>query len=136
MSMNWLPYLKGIGIRIHTVRYQKVRKRIMTDDLELSIKYSSDDDITSKERRRIHGRPLHAGTSCVCSSFCHSIELIVHLFFYLSNSRRKTKAKPSTESYEHQAKKRQVPPSYISGPTKIAIRPPRKPNPLALRGDI
>ena len=52
MSINGLPYLKGIGIRIHTVRYQKVRKRIINDDIDSS-DHNDEDDITKRERRRI-----------------------------------------------------------------------------------
>ena len=34
MSDNGLSFLKAIGIRVHTVRYQKIRKRIQKDDAE------------------------------------------------------------------------------------------------------
>ena len=32
MRDNGLSYLKAIGIRVHTVRYQKIRKRINKKD--------------------------------------------------------------------------------------------------------
>lgn len=32
MNDNELSYLKGIGIRVHTVRYQKVRKQTVQKD--------------------------------------------------------------------------------------------------------
>ena len=53
MSDNGLSYLKAIGIRIHTVRYQKIRRRIVEKD-------ESDDggevdqvtSVTSREYKR------------------------------------------------------------------------------------
>ena len=54
MCDNGLSYLKAIGIRVHTVRYQKIRKHINKKD-------DSDDDgdnaghLTSKEYKRIRG---------------------------------------------------------------------------------
>jgi len=51
MSDNGLSYLKAIGIRVHTVRYQKVRKRLVqprdSQDGEV------DPQVTSKEYKRI-----------------------------------------------------------------------------------
>lgn len=32
MSDNELSYMKGIGIRVHTVRYQKIRNRTVQND--------------------------------------------------------------------------------------------------------
>lgn len=57
MSMNEIPYLKGIGIRIHTVRYQKIRKRASAD---LDGENGDDDEKTTRERRRIRGKNSHA----------------------------------------------------------------------------
>ena len=67
MSPNEIPYLKGIGIRIHTVRYQKVRKRAL--DVELDGENDDENDVSAKERRRILGK--HQRASCA------------HFFFYL-----------------------------------------------------
>jgi len=50
MSTNEIPYLKGIGIRIHTVRYQKVRKRAVNVDVDGE---HDGDDVSTRERRRI-----------------------------------------------------------------------------------
>ena len=56
MINNGLSFLKAIGIRIHTVRYQKIRKRLVknTDNDEDS---DNDDDqkMTSKEYKRSRG---------------------------------------------------------------------------------
>lgn len=58
MSTNEIPYLKGIGIRIHTVRYQKIRKRlVMNEDLDSE---HDDDDVGTRQRRRIRGKYSHA----------------------------------------------------------------------------
>ncbi len=54
MSSNALPYLKGIGIRVHSVRYQKVRKRaaaVGSDGED-----DDDNDVSKRERRRIRGK--------------------------------------------------------------------------------
>ena len=48
-----LPYLKAIGIRVHTVRYQKVRKRIVLKEGEE--KGGDIDPVTSNEYKRIKG---------------------------------------------------------------------------------
>jgi len=53
MSTNEIPYLKGIGIRIHTVRYQKVRKRAVNVDVDGE---HDGDDVSTRERRRILGK--------------------------------------------------------------------------------
>ena len=56
LATNEIPFLKGIGIRIHTVRYQKVRKRITTVNSD-----GEDDDgndASSRERRRLKGERL------------------------------------------------------------------------------
>jgi len=58
MSTNEIPYLKGIGIRIHTVRYQKVRKRVMIKDLDSE--HGDEDDVGTRERRRINCKYSHA----------------------------------------------------------------------------
>ena len=54
MSPNEIPYLKGIGIRIHTVRYQKLRKRALDNELDGEI--DDENDVSAKERRRILGK--------------------------------------------------------------------------------
>lgn len=53
MSTNEIPYLKGIGIRIHTVRYQKVRRVL---DIENDGENDDENDVTTKERRRMRGK--------------------------------------------------------------------------------
>ncbi|KAL7543622.1 LOW QUALITY PROTEIN: hypothetical protein ACHAXR_013206 [Thalassiosira sp. AJA248-18] len=50
MCDNGLSYLKAIGIRVHTVRYQKIRKRIIQKN---NVDRSEDDQVTSKEYKRI-----------------------------------------------------------------------------------
>jgi len=50
MSPNGLSYLKAIGIRVHTVRYQKIRRRIVQKD---DADRSEVDGVTSKEYKRI-----------------------------------------------------------------------------------
>ena len=51
MSENGLSYMRAIGIRIHSVQYQKIRKCISKrEDVD-----RNDDYHTSKERKRIRG---------------------------------------------------------------------------------
>ena len=50
MSDNGLSYLKAIGIRIHTVRYQKIRRRIVEKDE--SDDGGEVDQVTSREYKR------------------------------------------------------------------------------------
>jgi len=50
-----LGFLKAIGIRIHTVRYQKMRKAALLDDQDEGDDY---DYLTSKEHKRIRGKPM------------------------------------------------------------------------------
>lgn len=56
MSDNELPYLKGIGIRVHTVRYQKIRNRAARKDDALR-----DEDgngrMSSREFLKMRGMP-------------------------------------------------------------------------------
>ena len=52
MTDNGLSYLKAIGIRVHTVRYQKTRKRIIQKDIDGSAEVNP---VTSKEYKRIRG---------------------------------------------------------------------------------
>lgn len=52
MVPNGMTYLKAIGIRVHTVRYQKVRKRIVQKG---DVDGSQADHVTSKEYKRIRG---------------------------------------------------------------------------------
>ena len=73
MSTNEIPYLKGIGIRIHTVRYQKVRKRALALDVDLDGENDDENDVTAKERRRIHGEHYRAKLS---SFFLRSIGVL------------------------------------------------------------
>lgn len=54
ISSNALPYLKGIGIRIHSVRYQKVRKRAVA--VGSDGENDDDNDVSQRERRRIRGK--------------------------------------------------------------------------------
>ena len=54
MSDNGLSYLKAIGIRVHTVRYQKVRRRIVVEKDD-SVEQSEVDQVTSREYKRIRG---------------------------------------------------------------------------------
>lgn len=54
MSDTVLSYLKGIGIRVHTVRYQKVRKRLVLPK-DNDADHSETDGATSKEYKRIRG---------------------------------------------------------------------------------
>ena len=56
MINNGLSFLKAIGIRIHTVRYQKIRKRLVknTDNDEDSDN-GDDQKMTSKEYKRSKG---------------------------------------------------------------------------------
>lgn len=53
MSDNGLPYLKAIGIRVHTVRYQKVRRRLVQKGDRDSDSGEVVDSISSKEYKRI-----------------------------------------------------------------------------------
>jgi len=50
MSDNGLSYLKAIGIRVHTVRYQNIRRRVTK---KVDTDSSHGDDVTSKEYKRI-----------------------------------------------------------------------------------
>jgi len=52
MSDNGLSYLKAIGIRIHSVRYQKIRKRIIQKD-NTDHNEVNNVNVTSKEFKRI-----------------------------------------------------------------------------------
>lgn len=95
MSINGLPYLKGIGIRIHTVRYQKVRKRIINDDIDLS-DHNDEDDITKRERRRIRSRFFAHERCCVCCVFCcHSTNLFLPLLSWLPAAEKRRLNPPS-----------------------------------------
>ena len=51
MSDNGLSYLKAIGIRIHTVRYQKIRRRIVEKD-ESDDKGEVDQETSREYKRR------------------------------------------------------------------------------------
>lgn len=60
MSENGLSYMRAIGIRIHSVQYQKIRKCISKRE---DVDRNGEDDYdyhTSKERKRIRGmfRPV------------------------------------------------------------------------------
>jgi len=52
MCGNGLAYLKGIGIRVHTVRYQKMRKRVI-QKVDTDHNGDGDGHVTSKEYKRI-----------------------------------------------------------------------------------
>ena len=54
MSDNGLTYLKAIGIRVHTIRYQKTRKRIIQKD-DIDDNGEDNGNVTSKEYKRIKG---------------------------------------------------------------------------------
>jgi len=54
ISLNQIPYLKAIGIRIHSVRYQKVRKRAVVNVADGE--NDDDNDVSNKERRRRRGK--------------------------------------------------------------------------------
>ena len=54
MIDNGLSYLKAVGIRIHTIRYQKTRKRIVQKD-EIDHNGEDNDNVTSKDYKRIRG---------------------------------------------------------------------------------
>ena len=72
MIGSGISFLKGIGIRVHTVRYQKVRKRMVQKE--------GDVEISSKELKRIRGNFY---TYLSISWISHSITLT---FFYDDNS--------------------------------------------------
>ena len=63
MAETGLSYLKGIGIHIHTVRYQKIRRRLVVkrdgdDDFDDDGSPSSVDQVSSKEYKRLKGLSL------------------------------------------------------------------------------
>lgn len=55
ISCIGLSFLKAIGIRVHTVRYQKVRKAVLLQDQDEG---EGVDYVTSKEHKRIRGKPI------------------------------------------------------------------------------
>jgi len=55
ISCIGLSFLKAIGIRVHTVRYQKVRKAFLLQDQDEG---EGVDYVTSKEHKRIQGKPI------------------------------------------------------------------------------
>lgn len=55
ISCAGLSFLKAIGIRVHSVRYQKVRKAVLLRDQDEG---ESVDFVTSKEHKRIQGKPI------------------------------------------------------------------------------
>jgi hypothetical protein len=55
LSSTGLSFLKAIGIRIHTVRYQKIRKAVLLQDQDEG---EGDDYVTSKEHKRIRGKTI------------------------------------------------------------------------------
>ena len=54
MSDNGISFLKGIGIRVHTVRYQKIRKRLTRKD-NVDNSEEVNDHVTSREYKRLKG---------------------------------------------------------------------------------
>ena len=52
MSDNGLSYMKAIGIRVHTVRYQKIRKLMNQRESEGR---NENELVTSKEYKRYRG---------------------------------------------------------------------------------
>lgn len=52
MSENGLSYLKAIGIRIHTIRYQKRRMRIVRKSPDDTSEHNPNEWETSKEYKR------------------------------------------------------------------------------------
>ena len=79
MSPNEIPYLKGIGIRIHTVRYQKLRKLAL--DVELDGENDDENDVSAKERRRILGKQQRAN----CAHFCLLSASILRYYYVFPN---------------------------------------------------
>jgi hypothetical protein len=56
MSNIGLSFLKAVGIRIHTVRYQKIRKRLVKQhDNDETGDDDDNEKMTSKENNRIRG---------------------------------------------------------------------------------
>ena len=55
MIDSGLSFLKAIGIRVHTVRYQKIRKRTVGTH-EVEIDEGGIGKISSKEYKRIRGK--------------------------------------------------------------------------------
>lgn len=55
MGTSGLLYLKAIGIRIHTVSYQKVRKRVNQQDHEDRSEHNEESWQSSKEYKRNRG---------------------------------------------------------------------------------
>jgi len=53
MAQNGLPFLKAIGVRIHTVRYQRIRKRVNRKQLNDKTERDDEDWQASKEYKRI-----------------------------------------------------------------------------------
>ena len=54
MSDNGLSYLKAIGIRVYTVRYQKIRKRVVQKD-DTAHNDDANDNVSSRELKRRKG---------------------------------------------------------------------------------
>lgn len=55
MSDTGLSFMKAIGIRVHTVRYQKVRKKALLRRDSRDGNEDEGDPVTSKEYKRIRG---------------------------------------------------------------------------------
>ena len=93
MSDNGLSFLKAIGIRVHTVRYQKIRKRAIQKDPGESI--SPANQVTSSDYKRIRG------------SFClYRVEFsekfsLLNIFPILNNSCRREKKESTAEISQH-----------------------------------
>ncbi len=55
MIDSGLSFLKAIGIRVHTVRYLKIRKRIVGTN-EVDKNEDGIDNLSSREYKRIRGK--------------------------------------------------------------------------------
>lgn len=55
MAENGLSFMKAIGIRIHSVRYQKIRKRIVKTD-DSNHDEAEHNFVSTKEFKRIKGK--------------------------------------------------------------------------------
>ena len=54
LRQTGLSFLKAIGIRVHTVRYRKIRKAVLLQDQD----GEGVDYVTSKEHKRIRGKSI------------------------------------------------------------------------------
>lgn len=77
MARNGLPFLKAIGVRIHTVRYQRVRKRMNRKQRDDKSERDDEDWQASKEYKRIRG--THAAK--IQLMFTHAFTLLIETTF-------------------------------------------------------